>query len=97
MARRVKLSIVKIGEFHTDTRFGKEEKKRPFPTGSRPFQDSVSSLEEFLGGFLSPSIGDPRSRPFPFKCAQTRKTVIWAIGEKGIHVTAHYYRFCQSE
>ncbi len=92
-----KLSIVKIEEFHTDTRFGKG-KKGSFSKGVAHFK-RVSSLEEFLGGLRvcrRPSTAI-LSRRFPFKCAQTRKTVIWAIGEKGIHVTAQFYRFCQHE
>lgn len=61
MARRVKLSIVKIGEFHTDTRFGKEEKKKAFSNWESPISRQCVVLGRVSGripvAFLS---GDPR-------------------------------------
>lgn len=47
MARRVKLSIVKIGEFHTDTRFGKEEKKGLFQLGVAHFKTVCRPWKSF--------------------------------------------------
>jgi len=65
-----KLYIVKIGEFHTGTRFGKKR----LSTGSRPFKDSVV-LGRVSGRFecLLPST-ILLSRRLPFQCEHTRKT-----------------------
>lgn len=52
MARRVKLSIVKIGEFHTDTRFGKEEKKKAFSNWESPISRQCVVLGRVSGRIL---------------------------------------------
>ena len=87
MARRVNY-IVKIGEFHTHTRFGKKK----VPNGHVHLK-TVSSLKRFLVGLgvSSRPIADPSSKSFFLQmsaCKEDDGFGNW----KEFQATAHFFK-----